>query len=718
VDFPLLDAAAARKRTFRARSGPTAGRRTTDTGEQVINVSTLLRSFALGCLFVDDIQAQTPPPAGADAGRVVYESAFYAQFAPRTALDMVNQTPGFTLDVGDNEQRGFTGAVGNVLVDGERLGAKSQTLEDVLQRVPASEVLRIEILRGADVAGDASGKAVLVNVVRTRTAGGGTWMAGFEMTNRDKPKPTGRLTWSGRSEDREYSIGANTFGHDHVSEGPREVTDGSGVLVARRFGGFPHKQNENAINGQYSQNLGEGRLVLTGQASYVKYNEEFWLRTTDPGGTQLEREIDPYSENTRTGEAGATYQRPVSDWQMTVTALATRKRYVSDVTALHFDAADVQDSAFVQALRQDSGETIARTTFSRDVTRGRLEFGAEAAVNTLDGELDLTFDDGSGPTPVAVPNANLSVEETRGEAFVSHAWQINPRWSLDSRLAAETSRLSFSGDSEQSVSLTYVKPRVQLTRKFGKHQLQMRLFRDVGQLDFTDFVSTAQLADDIINGGNPDLRPQTSWAAEIEGDLRFAGDAALRLRAFHHRLDDVVDFVPIGTPGALIDAPGNIGHGTIDGLELSLRLPLTAVLPGGTFTMSGTFRDTDVQDPLTGRHRRISDFIESEGKAELRQDLGAAKLAWGLNVQSYTADFDYRSNEINSFRQLDRVDLFLETTAIAGTKVRLVLWNVLDDTEKRDRRFFSPDRNGILSLRETSQFHPEMWWMLTITGNF
>ena len=62
--------------------------------------------------------------------------------------------------------------------------------------------------------------------------------------------------------------------------------------------------------------------------------------------------------------------------------------------------------------------------------------------------------------------------------------------------------------------------------------------------------------------------------------------------------------------------------------------------------------------------------------------------------------------------------LFVETTVIAGTKVRLELWNVLDDTEQRDRRFFTPDRNGMLSLRETAPFHPEMWWMLTVTGNF
>ncbi|HEY6124796.1 MAG TPA: hypothetical protein VIV63_09100 [Steroidobacteraceae bacterium] len=649
---------------------------------------------------------------------MVYESTFYAPFAPRTALDMVNQTPGVTLDIGDDEQRGFSGAVGNVLIDGERLGAKSQSLEDVLLRVPASEVLRIEILRGADVAGDASNAAVLANVVRTRTAGGGTWMAGFEMTNVEKPTPTGRLAWSGRSEDREYSIGANTYSHDHISEGPREVTDGDGDLVARRFGGFPHEQSEYAVNGQYSQGLGGGKIVATGQAFYSKFSEEFWLRTTTPGGSQIEREIDPYNENTRSGEAGVTYQLPLSEWEMTLTALATRKHYESDVISTHFDADDVQDAEFTQALRQQSGETIARGTFVRQVTGGRLEVGAEFAVNTLDGEAELTGDEGAGPVPIEVPNANLSVKENRGEAFVSHAWQINPLWSLDSRLAAETSSLSFTGDTEQSVSLTYVKPRVQLTRKFGQHQLQMRVFRDVGQLDFTDFVSTASLADDIINGGNPDLRPQSEWAAQVEGDLRFASDAALRVRLFHHWLDDVVDFVPVGPPGVPIDAPGNIGSGTMDGVEVSLRLPLQQMLPGGTLIVGGTWRDTDVEDPLTGEHRRISDFVESEYKVELRQDLNAARLAWGISFQALTPDYDYRSAEIDSFRELRRLDAFIETTIVADTKIRLFMQNVLDDSELRDRRIYSPDRNGSLALRETSNFFPEMWWMLTISGNF
>ena len=189
-------------------------------------------------------------PPGPGSNRVVYDAAFYGVFAPRTALDMINQTPGFVFNKGDDQQRGFAGAVGNVLIDGERLSAKSQSLTDVLERVPAAEVQRIEILRGAEVAGDASGAAVLANVVRTRSANSGTWEAGTEVTNERHPVPVGHFAWSGRDEATQYSLGANVYSHDHVSPFVREVTDGAGEIVAERTGATPHKQGQYTLNGQ------------------------------------------------------------------------------------------------------------------------------------------------------------------------------------------------------------------------------------------------------------------------------------------------------------------------------------------------------------------------------------------------------------------------------------------------------------------------------------
>ena len=116
---------------------------------------------------------QTPPTEGAaapaatsTADRVVYEAAYFTQYNPQNASDMVSQTPGFTLDGGD-DRRGFSGAVGNLLIDGLRPSTKSQSLSAILSRIPANQVVRIEVLRGAAVSGDASGQSTLINIVRT-----------------------------------------------------------------------------------------------------------------------------------------------------------------------------------------------------------------------------------------------------------------------------------------------------------------------------------------------------------------------------------------------------------------------------------------------------------------------------------------------------------------------------------------------------------------------
>ncbi len=679
----------------------------------------LWRSLALGLGFVLEVQAQTAPAATA-SDRVIYESSFYDAFAPRTALDMIEQTPGFKLDApdDDSEVRGFSGAVGNVLIDGQRLGAKSQSLRDVLGRVGAREVVRIEVLRGAAVAGDASGASVLANVVRTPTAGGGTWQAGFEYANEHTFKPNGNFGWSGRKDRTEYSIGANMFTHDHTNAGWFAITDGNGDLIARRRDGIPHANDEYVVNGQVSFPAGEGKLTATGQFKHFEHDEQFTQLWTTPEGERTEFEEFPFEERSRTGEAGLTWQRPVGSWDMNLTALATRKYTRWNALAELYDAADVLQQVYAQDARIDSGESIVRGTFAKPIEKGRLEFGAEAAVNTLDSASDLTLDTGDGPEHVDIANADLQVEETRGEAFVSHAWHFSDRWSLDSRLAVETSRLSFSGDTDQSVSLTYVKPRVQITRQLGRHQLQMRVFRDVGQLDFNDFVSTAELADDIIEGGNPDLRPQTAWAVEADADLRFADDGAFRLRLFRHFVDDVVDFVPVGPPGDQFDAPGNIGEGSIIGAEISLRVPLSPLVRGGTFAVSGTWQDTEVDDPLTGRARMFSSLYENQIKAEFRQDLSAARFAWGTDYNAYSTDTEFRLAEINRFRQIQQLNVFVETTRFANLKFRLEAQSVLNSPEKRDRRLYAPDRNGSLLRRERGTYQPGHWWLFSVSSAF
>ncbi len=204
----------------------------------------------------------------------------------------------------------------------------------------------------------------------------------------------------------------------------------------------------------------------------------------------------------------------------------------------------------------------------------------------------------------------------------------------------------------------------------------------------------------------------------MDADLRFPGDAALRVRGFKQYLDDVVDLIPVGPPGAQFTAPGNIGKGTLLGSEISLRLPLKPVLPGGNLTISGKLQDANVTDPVTGETRNISNFIENQVTAELRQDASAAKLAWGLQFQAYSPTVNYRLRETDNYRQVRRLDAYLESTLIEGFKLKLTGYNILSDTERRDRGFYTPDRTGVLALEELTYSRPGMWWLLSLSSSF
>ncbi|HEX7726063.1 MAG TPA: Plug domain-containing protein, partial [Rhizomicrobium sp.] len=101
-------------------------------------------------LAVTLVACACPPAAYADGtpeNVLVYQATYFADARPNTAYDMIQRLPAFTFDDG-NSERGFAGTAGNVLIDGQRPTSKSDDLQSVLTRIPASNVERIEIIRG------------------------------------------------------------------------------------------------------------------------------------------------------------------------------------------------------------------------------------------------------------------------------------------------------------------------------------------------------------------------------------------------------------------------------------------------------------------------------------------------------------------------------------------------------------------------------------------
>src|SRR5437868_1446132 len=109
------------------------------------------------------------PPAE-QQGVSSYPASFFAAMNASNAQDMVSRIPGFTLDTGASV-RGYEGAAGNVLIDGQRPSSKSDTIDEILRRIPAGQVERIDVIRGGAPGIDMQGKTVLANVIRKKGGG-------------------------------------------------------------------------------------------------------------------------------------------------------------------------------------------------------------------------------------------------------------------------------------------------------------------------------------------------------------------------------------------------------------------------------------------------------------------------------------------------------------------------------------------------------------------
>ena len=82
----------------------------------------------------DDALPPAPDAVEASSGARVFTPLDFARFAPRNALDMLEEVPGFTIR-GEDGARGLGQASANVLIDGERITNKSEGVFTQLSRI-------------------------------------------------------------------------------------------------------------------------------------------------------------------------------------------------------------------------------------------------------------------------------------------------------------------------------------------------------------------------------------------------------------------------------------------------------------------------------------------------------------------------------------------------------------------------------------------------------
>jgi len=681
----------------------------------------LLAGFASLALIVTNANAQS---AGASDNIIVYQPGFFDIYNPVTALDMVRQIPGFSIQNG-NRARGFGSTAGNVLVDGERPNTKTTSLSEILQRIPKERVAKIELVTGAVAGLDMRGLSRVVNVILIvgDTKNQTSWT--FNLVSWPKRIiPSGEIIQSFKLFGADVSLGLQRNVRAPRNTETKGFFNANDVLFEQRSARnqMEFREWQPHITVARKQDNGD-TINFTGKTWRWKWQRTRIEETSSFAGSSpvFERYDLASSNNNGNGfEVGGDYEKKLGENKSAklIFFQRTDSRYSNDLFEVF--SQNGFNSATRILSKTANNESIVRSVFNwEQSSKNSLEASIEGAYNSLDAGLDLFRDTGAGFQPIIIPIANTKVNEKRSEAAISWITKPASGVTIESEVKYEISRIAQSGDASRSRLFQFIKPNVNLTwDRNSRDQIRLSVKRVVGQLNFRNFATSVDIIDDQTNVGNAELKPDSTWSINAAFERKLGKKGVFILRGNQSWISDVRDQVPINN---LFDAPGNIGNGTSWKISAEARLPTNLLgLKDGIFTISGGLGDSSVTDPLTGQSREQSFRVDDFFNVKFRQDITKSKVAWGFDysIMSPSRSAFLFSDRIG-YSGIGRLNAFVETTKINGMTINLSLRNALNSTNSRTRRNYLGTRDlGIIKTTEFRRRLDGRTVRLTLRGTF
>ncbi|WOE75157.1 TonB-dependent receptor plug domain-containing protein [Alterisphingorhabdus coralli] len=667
-----------------------------------------------------ELNADSAPRPTRENGRDIYAPEAFSRFNPRSALDMVQQIPGFTISGSDANERGLGQAQQNVLINGQRISGKTNDAETALSRINASAVERLEILDGAtlNIAG-LSGQVLNLVVSRQGLTGNFSWNPVLRQRLEDDWF-SGEVSVSGKLGKADYTITVENDGRRQGGFGPELITGPDGELLFTRDEIARFYSDRPALTLFYGRTSDAGSIFnFNGRFQIQNFSTEIDTIRSQEGIPDI---LEPFrsAEDERNFEISADYDFALAGGRLKLIGF---QRYEHSPTIDEFrripgDGNPATGSLFDQTA--DEGESIARAEYGwRSKNGNDWQIAAEGAFNFLDIEAELFSLDPNGEfVPAPLDNATSRVEEVRGEIILTYGRRLAPNLTLQSNFGAEYSELSQTGEFGLTRSFVRPKGSVALTWNTNANlDLNFTLERNVGQLNFFDFIAQPDLGNEVDNGGNPQLVPEQNWNFEVEAQQSLGSLGNMNLRLFYTLISDIVDRVPISDT---LEAPGNLDSAWRLGAELNGTLLFDDLgIPGARLDVGLFWQTSRVDDPLTGVSRRINDDRIYTIDLNFRHDVPDTEVAWGafLFRRENSSGFrlDLRSL---SFETKPDLGMFFEHKNVAGMTARLNVSNLLGLSDGFLREFSEGRRDGPIAFTERRERAFGQIVSLDLTGTF
>ena len=665
---------------------------------------------------------QQPAPAAANGDAQVFEPAYFAQFAPRNALDMVDRIPGFSISGGNDQgQRGLGQATQNVIVNGERLSSKSESVRDQLRRIPATDVVRIEILDGnATSIPGLTGQ--VANVVYTSNGASGQfeWTTGFRPHNTEAQLFGGEISVIGSSGALDYTVSLSNENNRFGADGPVSITDRDGALIESQYSKLSGKFDNPKISTAFSYDFG-GDVTANLNLSY---GSDFFSRkepetAIDSAGVTRTREA-LVEEDGPEYELGGDIQFPFGPGSLKLILLERfeRDNYSSSVIDRLSDDSPPHGFRFEQT--NGAGERIGRLEYDWKLWGADWQLSGEAAFNRLDRRSRLfELAPGGEFVQLAFPQGNGGVTEDRYDASLSISRSLSSNLSVQVIGAMEFSTIEQTGFAANSRSFKRPKGSFAATWKpRDDFDISVTLAKRVSQLSFGDFLASVSLNNDNQNGGNNELVPYQSYNVEIEANKTFGAWGSLKLEARKAWFEDFIDWFPLPGGG---EARGNIGDADRLHLQANATINLDPLgFRGARVDLEVVKRDMNVIDPFTGLNRPFSYDQEGSFEIDFRHDVPGTDWAWGANLDHFDQAPYARRFEIG--REWEGKvfgSLFIEHKDVLGLTVRARANNLLGARDYFRRTVFDgPRPEGAVRFEEYRSRRIGPIFRLTVSGDF
>ena len=665
----------------------------------------------------------TPMTVATPAGsKRVFTPADFARFVPKTAYDMLAQVPGFTIRTADEQLRGLGQASENVLINGQRSANKSGGAIDDLQKTNAANVERIEIVDAASlgIAGLSGQVANVIVKAVAKSSGQFEWKPDLRAHFTKPDLYRGLLSYTGKTGPVDYTLSLQNQPGRGGFGGLIEIFDAAGNRTETRDEIYHSEFEQPKLTGKFALD-GPGSSLGNLSLSYGPYWGPVHIRDT-----RDRVDGDNRHRTTRDSLKGYTidingdYAFALGPGRLKLIGLRHFDHEPLIVTQVTGFDSGAPDEGVRFSRNSRIGETVVRSEYGWKGGKNDWQFSLERAFNSLDqrGKLEELSPEGEFEE-VDFPEGTGKVTETRYEAIGTWSRALSSKLDLQVAAGGEISKLArVDGDLPPR---KFFRPKGSVTlgwRPSAGWDASLKLRRRVGQISFYDFLTQPKLSQDREQAGNPDLVPPQSWEGELEVGRELGRWGKTRLKTYYHRVEDIIDVIPIGEKGEGI---GNLPRATRLGMESTSTIQFDPIgWTGAKLDTTFGFETTNVRDPLTGDKRPISGTRNRWVELNLRHDIPGSQLAWGAyaNYDHFAKNY-FLTEVFRSWEGPWWLSAYVEHKALMGMTVRGTVTNILNARHRFDRTVFDGrrDEHPILFIQRNNQLIGPIF-TLSLRGNF